>query len=329
MKERIVYIDVLRGIAMFAVVYSHILLFCLQPYPESIFVSFLRKYMLSGFFFVSGYMTYKQINWNISVTLKYIYKKIKTLLIPTVVMGGGYIIVHNIPAYRMLFDCAKMGYWFTYTLFIMSAIYSILMLMMRKFSKKWIVSFILVFFSILMLIISRTPYVNGRVQDLFSLSSLANYFLYFIVGIIAKIYENEFNKYIVGSSSGKLIITAILVLSYVIHIPSFITNLSIVLFVYFVVKDLVEKYSTSRITSLFSYIGKNTIEIYFLHYFLLFQLPTVISKYLLSLSSSSIFYDFPELLIVGSFSILICLGCIFMSMLLKQIPLVKKFAFGK
>ena len=59
MKERLLYIDVLRGIAILTVVYSHILLFCVG-YSETSFVTdLLRKYFLNGFFFLSGFMAYK------------------------------------------------------------------------------------------------------------------------------------------------------------------------------------------------------------------------------------------------------------------------------
>ena len=60
MKERLLYIDVLRGIAILTVVYSHILLFCVGYSETSFMTDLLRKYFLNAFFFLSGFMAYKK-----------------------------------------------------------------------------------------------------------------------------------------------------------------------------------------------------------------------------------------------------------------------------
>lgn len=61
MKERLLYIDVLRGIAILTVVYSHILLFCVGYSETSFMTDLLRKYFLNAFFFLSGFMAYKNL----------------------------------------------------------------------------------------------------------------------------------------------------------------------------------------------------------------------------------------------------------------------------
>lgn len=50
MKQRLLYIDVLRGIAILIVIYSHILLFCVGYSETSALTNLLRLYFLNGFF---------------------------------------------------------------------------------------------------------------------------------------------------------------------------------------------------------------------------------------------------------------------------------------
>lgn len=98
MKERLLYIDVLRGIAILIVIYSHILLFCVGYSETSALTNFLRLYFLNGFFFISGFMAYKTFTPNLLEMLKNLWKKIATLLIPTLITGGLYsAYVHENP----------------------------------------------------------------------------------------------------------------------------------------------------------------------------------------------------------------------------------------
>lgn len=128
MKERLLYIDVLRGIAILTVVYSHILLFCVGYSETSFMTDLLRKYFLNAFFFLSGFMAYKK---SPSLTLYQtgyfheLWKKVKQLLIPTLVSGGLYCVYCAGNPYAFLADGAKGGYWFTIALFIMFVIYLI------------------------------------------------------------------------------------------------------------------------------------------------------------------------------------------------------------
>lgn len=54
---RLKYIDCLRGAAMFMVVYSHIMSFCLTDYTPSPIGAWMRAVMLPLFFFISGYVS--------------------------------------------------------------------------------------------------------------------------------------------------------------------------------------------------------------------------------------------------------------------------------
>ena len=55
MKQRLLYIDVLRGIAILIVIYSHILLFCVGYTETSALTNLQRLYYLNGVFFKYGF----------------------------------------------------------------------------------------------------------------------------------------------------------------------------------------------------------------------------------------------------------------------------------
>lgn len=107
MKERLLYIDVLRGIAILTVVYSHILLFCVGYSETSFMTDLLRKYFLNAFFFLSGFMAYKK---SPSLTLYQtgyfheLWKKVKQLLIPTLLEDCIVFIVQEIRTLFLLME---------------------------------------------------------------------------------------------------------------------------------------------------------------------------------------------------------------------------------
>lgn len=69
MKERFIYIDIFRGLCMFVVIYSHILLFSIGYPQTSLLTDFLRGFFLNSFFLSQvSFLIKKQIG--ISQTLK-------------------------------------------------------------------------------------------------------------------------------------------------------------------------------------------------------------------------------------------------------------------
>lgn len=107
MKQRLQYLDAARGLAIFTVVYSHICLFCLPEYDSSAVISFLRSYFLNAFFFIAGFVAYKTPE-TLSTSLgSLFFKKVKQLLIPTIVVGTIYAIANDITIVRFYTDEAK------------------------------------------------------------------------------------------------------------------------------------------------------------------------------------------------------------------------------
>lgn len=107
MKERIKYIDALRGFTMLLVVFAHIELlgFGISPYSSTlggIFVSF----RMPMFFFISGYIAYKAITWDFGTYIKSVRKKAIVQLIPTIFFFSLFTFSHMPEAGRRYYKTA-------------------------------------------------------------------------------------------------------------------------------------------------------------------------------------------------------------------------------
>ena len=75
-NKRIGYIDALRGFTMLLVVFAHVELFCLDIHmEESLIGSIFITFRMPMFFFISGFIAYKAINWDVAYYLKMLKKK--------------------------------------------------------------------------------------------------------------------------------------------------------------------------------------------------------------------------------------------------------------
>lgn len=129
MKKRIEHIDAFRGLCIFAVVYLHIILFCgLNTYQSSPIQVILKDFFLVGFYFISGFLSYKNDDTISSlINLRdFIVKKIKTLLIPSITIMALYCII-VMGSIKILWTPWNLWItWFTYVLFSINLIYAII-----------------------------------------------------------------------------------------------------------------------------------------------------------------------------------------------------------
>lgn len=91
MKQRFLHIDVLRGVCIFTVVYTHVIGFGMaDAYPKTSIHVFLTSFFLIMFYFISGMMSYRDgMLGDVRSLGAYVWKKMRTLLIPSIVVMGG------------------------------------------------------------------------------------------------------------------------------------------------------------------------------------------------------------------------------------------------
>ena len=121
-KNRIGYIDALRGMAMILVVYFHIAAYGFESY-EIGYNDIIERFRMPTFFFISGWLFYKAGRiWDGQTITGMIREKFMVQIIPTVVFMLLYLVMFNLSDVSS-FGSDKKGYWFTVVLFEYFVIY--------------------------------------------------------------------------------------------------------------------------------------------------------------------------------------------------------------
>ena len=275
-KNRLEYLDCLRGLVMLMVVFSHTCgNFCLDCKDGFWIGQIFAILMLPGFFFTSGWFT------RISLSGGAIFKRLKLMLVPTISMFLIYVFIYwgnlNSLGYCALGEY-KFGYWFTFALFLMNIIHwvvsEIFELLRFDERKTTIYSLCFLFIISVLIIILKDwdwNYNNGLLAGWFSLRLIAMYFPFYLMGLACKQYERLFhrlicNEYVVG------ILVIVFVASlfrlnngfYYVTFQSGIGLLLLYRFCYLYQDTLSNKTFVGKQLSL---IGRNTLPIYLIHYF--------------------------------------------------------------
>lgn len=129
MKQRLEWLDALRGFTMMMVVTNHIYGFGFDTNTKySMFMSLCLLFRMPLFFFISGFLAYKaSFSWNLRDTGQLIAKKLRVQIIPTVVFMTAYIAIVAKHFWDKMGEAwaspTKGGYWFTLVLLEMFLVY--------------------------------------------------------------------------------------------------------------------------------------------------------------------------------------------------------------
>lgn len=116
--KRTLWLDALRGFCMFLVVYMHISNFSIGlGVSESVVMQVIFTCFLTTFFFISGYVSYKDSEiWTVRHILLKLKNKFMQLMIPAVVFYVLYQICEGKDLLSWI-DKGFQGYWFLIVLF--------------------------------------------------------------------------------------------------------------------------------------------------------------------------------------------------------------------
>jgi len=130
LKNRLSWLDAMRGFTMILVVAYHVAQFSFQENEKtSAALPFLVLMRMPLFFFVSGFLAYKaNFAWTVPNALKLTWKKFKVQVIPALVFACLFVIFRMKGDFwdnlmRLLASPTKGGYWFTWVLLQMFIIY--------------------------------------------------------------------------------------------------------------------------------------------------------------------------------------------------------------
>lgn len=329
-KQRIEYIDAMRGFTMILVVYSHVCSLCLgdmwMGWNDIFFL-----FRLPCFFFISGWLfenTDREWN-NISVKTT-VRHKFMVQIVPTFIF---LLLLAPPPVFFSRLGATKGGYWFTFALFE----FFLLTIFSEKYLKKW--------GGVFALIISAAAfgydvYYNrffdnlGLLTDILGFLSFITwrYFFFFYVGTCMK---RHFEVFVCWTNKLWVIISLLLAFTTIVLLPHSDNAFSeYLIFAIGGLLGLTIVFTTFRILARYlskdrwlgcglQYIGTRTLDVYLLHYFLL-------PKFLILYSDQLQAYDnrMSEFLVAMTSALVVISLCLFVSYLIRLNPFLGRYLFG-
>ena len=282
MKERINYLDALRGFTMFLVVFGHVMHFSLDLGGyRSVIGSIFLTFRMPMFFFISGYIAYKSIDfWTLDFFKKRFAKKAQIQIIPAVLFFSLFCYLHGGNPLNV-FKHGWQGYWFTFVLFEMFVFYYTLSLIGRNTSDKVVDVglFVLSCLGILWLALAdRSP----QIYQITCMENLTKYFQFFTFGVLSRKYIGSFEK-LISNDYFKAIVIVLFLVCIILYfedsvMPSVFFSFNhdilvrylgvLLVFIFFYAKRSYFD-QNNRIVSISLFVGRRTLDIYLLHYFFL------------------------------------------------------------
>lgn len=342
MTKRIEYIDAMRGFTMILVVLAHVISFSYQGIDVFNWGGCFKIFRMPLFFFISGFIMFKASRvWSGKVTWDFLKKKFKVQIIPTIFFLSTFAYLYHLDFYDSLIHKAKGGYWFTLTLFVYFFIFSTISMLCSKlcgqcWERK---SYITMLVLSIGLIFFDSKFVDAFAEKhhIAIICNIAQwrYFIFFFIGVLARRYFDKITKLLDNSRFLTIVIGAF-ILSLLLwygedcnmwwgKLEFFAWGLLgiIVVFSFF------RKYEASFVKetilgSCLQYIGRRTLDIYLIHYFLLPRNLQALGHYFSENSNPTI-----ELFITLIISLIVIGLCLLVSNVIRLSPTLAYWLFGQ
>ena len=352
-KQRLHWLDALRGFTMILVVANHVAQQAFFQLPKlSSSLPFLLLFRMPLFFFISGFLAYKAgLVWNVRVLRDLSLKKIRVQLVPTVVFFTLFMAL--IPAHfwesvlEGLHSSMKSGYWFTLVLLYMLLIYYVFCYIESKLRlPSWLPITILLIISLLCYETCYLPRTfswaqgyKGTPNEFMCYSSvveLFRYFPFFLYGNIVHRYWSQTQR-LMDSRWFFPVLIVIVILSTMdvlkwhtlrmewTNIPRTLAMFCLLTIAFMYFRHYQDYFSQQTwIGRSLQYIGRRTLDIYVLHFFFMPNLPdigTFFNEHKHNFVIDTTMSVVVALLIIGF--------CIITSNILRISPFFKKYLFGR
>lgn len=291
---------------------------------------FFISFRMPMFFFISGFIAFKFINhWSKDFYLSRLFTKAKVQLIPTVVF---WIAMTLTSIHTWQFPG---GFWFTEVLFEMFLIYFTIAFICRKL-KSSVIENVLLLTIALVLFSIKGIFLNPEIEKVtsyFSLVELCNYFPFFFFGLMAKKYKDLFFKICDnGYLMMLMIVTAFALLICQYNYDDFyysgsiniIKGVILVVIIFTCFRNSEVFWSKKNMfTNTMEYVGRRTLDLYMLHYFLLMPIP-IIGKFIISLNNNVVI----EFLLIGLLTLVVTFLSLQLSNLIRTSSVLSNLLFG-
>lgn len=278
MQNRIIYFDTLKGAAILYVVYNHLVWICMQE-RESISSALFESVCMNMFFLISGRLAMRQKSVRTKENaIQILFKKTYSLFFPALLWFAFSIYYWHLELVDSCLSEFKNGFWFTYVLFAVFFYEICLYLVINqlKISSKTR-SIINIGLSVLLYIAGIIFYkeINCPQGNLLSLSLFLKYIIFFVIGfeydflhtMVSKIRSNHFLML--------LIVIMFFVYPYQSACLQLIFNLCRVYLIFIIFKESGILNTDNTFSRILSWWGRNSLPIYFIHFFLLFNMTKI------------------------------------------------------
>ena len=347
-RDRLEWLDAMRGFTMIMVVAYHVAqVSYMQNIKLSASLPFLVLFRMPLFFFVSGFLAYKaNFVWSASNTLHLLGKKFKIQVFPALVFMCLFIVLRK-PHFWETFtgylsSATKGGYWFTWALLQMFAVYYLFCFAIRRLTPKVQNRMLWVLWG-LSLVAYEFCYMpkvfDAEHSDFLNTSGLIQamkYGHFFVMGNIVHRYWDRTQRLF----NSQWFFPVICVLCFICcadifrwHTLKFVwTNLPrttamyCLLFIVVIFFRYYQAWFTSKtaVGRGLQYVGTRTLDVYIIHYFLLPTLPAV-GKWLNTVQPNFLI----DIVVSMVPAIVVVAFCLLISNILRISPLFSENFFGR
>ena len=289
----------------------------------------LYTFNMPIFFFVSGFLAYKDRQESVGVLMQNIWKKFLFLVIPAVVVKCFMDLLNQQNPLHVIQNGFG-GYWFTITLFECFLLYYVVTMLVKYVRWRMVVLICIALMGIGLLSIFGGDFGLAVID----MNRLTKYFQYFVMGVLAMRHKELFEKTMRNEWLKAVAIISFFALLFVINNPVCTSP------VFHLLRDIVLRYLGTfvviswfvnhteafnvdlRINRLILDIGKKSLAIYLLQYFFI---PDF-NAYTTWLSGMD---GFTVHVISFAYTVVIVAVCYVFISLLSNSMLIKKFVLGQ
>ena len=328
-KQRIEYIDAMRGFTMILVVYSHICHFC---FGDSLlgFNAVFFLFRLPCFFFISGWLFETMARkpfWKVA------RRKMMVQLVPTFIF---LFLLAPPPEFFHQLGAVKGGYWFTFVLFE----FFILYMLAVRLCRKWDFG--------VALLIALGAFVYARYYHVILSSAVGwqivvikflgflsvvvwRYFLFFYIGAWVR---RNFESFIRWTDKPLVILAITIVFAFVASTPHknyliyemlrfYVGGISGMWMVFCFFRLSASWLQRIHLSKPLQYVGTRTLDIYLLHYFFLPRFLLPYAGLLQNYNNSAI-----EFVVILSIALLVLGVTLLASYVIRFSPFLGHYLFG-
>lgn len=329
LENRIDIYDYMKCIAIIIVVMGHLYNLSYDDSPLGISTLskvnvFIQMCEMPLFFFLCGLFVKEEAS--IKGILKVLTKKVKRLLIPFISCSilAAYLI-RNSDIIGVFQDNHKYGYWFLESLFLFYVYFLIISYIIKCINYK-VVKYVIHIISVFVLygLSKMLSIKNPELAVYLNAYALKQFYLYFILGYLFFQNYTSISRLLIKKQSITISLSYLFIILffYFYYInPSYnkiigvLSSISVIVSLYILLLRYKE-YFPAFIKNSMLYIGKHTLDIYVLHYFLLPR-NQVYFSFLFGINTGASNNIILEIIGGIAIALLVICACLFISILIR------------